>query len=91
MEKNNIISDWLDQYGDSEIDKFVENKLNQNKMKEQETLEEAAKKYATNHGMMAYVFPEREKSFIDGAKWQQEQMEQLKDFETWKEWKNKQQ
>ena len=38
----------------------------------QETLEEAAKKYATNHGMMAYVFPEKEKSFIDGAKWQQQ-------------------
>jgi hypothetical protein len=40
----------------------------------QETLEEAAKKYATNHGMMAYVFPEKEKSFIEGAKWQQERM-----------------
>ena len=39
-----------------------------------ETLEEAAKKYATNHGMMAYVFPEKEKSFIEGAKWQQERM-----------------
>jgi hypothetical protein len=37
-----------------------------------ETLEEVAKKYATNHGMMSYVFPEKEKSFIDGAKWQQE-------------------
>ena len=32
MKKNNIISDWLDQYGDPEIDKFVENQLNQNKM-----------------------------------------------------------
>ena len=40
----------------------------------QETLEEAAERYATNHGMMAYVFPEKEKSFIDGAKWQQERM-----------------
>ena len=39
-----------------------------------ETLEEAAERYATNHGMMAYVFPEKEKSFIDGAKWQQERM-----------------
>ena len=38
-----------------------------------ETVEQAAKKYATNHGMMSYVFPEKEKSFIDGAKWQQEQ------------------
>lgn len=26
--------------------------------------------------------------FIAGAKWQQEQMEKLKDFDTWKEWKN---
>ena len=27
MKKNNIISDWLDQYGDPEIDSFVEKKL----------------------------------------------------------------
>ena len=27
MKKNNIISDWLDQYGDSEIDSFVEKNL----------------------------------------------------------------
>jgi hypothetical protein len=26
---------------------------------------------------------------IEGAKWQQEQMEKLKDFDAWKEWKNK--
>ena len=32
MKKNNIISDWLDQYGNPEIDKFVETQLNQNKM-----------------------------------------------------------
>ena len=31
MKKNNIISDWLDQYGNPEIDKFVEIQLNQNK------------------------------------------------------------
>jgi hypothetical protein len=37
----------------------------------QETLEEVAEKYATNHGMMAYVFPEKKESFIQGAKWQQ--------------------
>jgi len=40
----------------------------------QETLEEAAKKYATNHGMMAHIFPEKEKSFIEGAKWQEQKM-----------------
>lgn len=39
-----------------------------------ETLEEAAKKYATNHGMMAYISPEKQKSFIAGAKWQSERM-----------------
>lgn len=27
MKKNNIISDWLDQYGDPEIDSFVEKNL----------------------------------------------------------------
>ncbi len=27
--------------------------------------------------------------FRAGAEWQQEQMEKLKDFDTWKEWKNK--
>jgi hypothetical protein len=36
----------------------------------QETLEESAKNYATNHGIMAYVFPEKQESFMDGAKWQ---------------------
>ena len=28
-------------------------------------------------------------NWIAGAKWMQEEMEKLKDFETWKEWKNK--
>jgi hypothetical protein len=58
----------------------------------QETFEEAAVKYATNHGMMAYVFPEKRESFIEGAKWQQERMYseaiefaewiRIKDFQT---------
>jgi hypothetical protein len=63
----------------------------------QETLEEATEKYflkkyswtGTNH------LPYKEEDvkltkddFIAGAKWQQEQMEKLKDFDTWKEWKN---
>ena len=34
MEKNNIISDWLDKYGDPKIDKFIEIQLNHNKMKQ---------------------------------------------------------
>ena len=39
MKKNNIISDWLDQYGNPEIDKFVETQLNQNKMTAVEYIE----------------------------------------------------
>jgi hypothetical protein len=38
----------------------------------QKTLEEAAKKHATNHGMMSYISPEKKESFIEGAKLQQE-------------------
>ena len=30
----------------------------------------------------------RRLAFIKGVEWQQEQMEKLKDFDTWKEWKN---
>ena len=43
-------------------------------MKNKETLEEAAEKYATNPGMMSYIFPEKREAFIKGAKWQQEKM-----------------
>lgn len=39
-----------------------------------ETLEEAAKKHATNPGMMLHIFPEKRESFIAGAKWQEEIM-----------------
>ena len=39
-----------------------------------ETLEEASKKYATNHGMMAYMSTEKKESFKKGAKWQAERM-----------------
>tara|TARA_R110000868_G_scaffold288207_1_gene548519 strand:+ start:295 stop:462 length:168 start_codon:yes stop_codon:yes gene_type:complete len=54
---------------------------------EKETLEEVAKKYAKQYALsMRHI---RHIGFEDGAKWQQEQMEKLKDFETWKEWKNK--
>jgi hypothetical protein len=49
-------------------------KLIKPKEPKQETLEEAAKKYATNHGMMAYISAEKEESFIEGAKWQEERM-----------------
>ena len=36
-------------------------------------------------------FKTQRDSFKLGAKWMQEQIEKLKDFDTWKEWKNKQQ
>jgi hypothetical protein len=54
-----------------------------------ETLEEAAEKYATNTGMMLHTSPEKRESFLAGAKWMEKQMENLKDFDIWKEWKNK--
>lgn len=56
---------------------------------EKETLEEAAEMYVWG----GIYLNEQEKqqieiAFIAGAEWMQEQMEKLKDFETWKEWKN---
>jgi hypothetical protein len=51
-----------------------------------QTLEEAAIKYATNHGMMAYVFPEKRESFIDGAKWQAERMYSEEDMFEFSQW-----
>ena len=64
------------------------------KNKEQETLEEAAENHLqkwrqlNNIHLSNVLHAERCKNdFIAGAKWQQEQMEKLKDFEVWKEWK----
>ena len=54
------------------------------KNKEHETLEEAALTLFPGD----WSLTERE-LFKQGAEWQQEQMEKLKDFDTWKEWKNK--
>lgn len=48
MKKNNIILDWLDHYGDSKIDEFVENQLNQNKMKQQRVIVLNGADYATD-------------------------------------------
>ena len=52
----------------------------------QETLEEFAERIAKAFDIDNYK-PIME-LIIEGAKWQQEQMEKLKDFDTWKEWKN---
>ena len=58
----------------------------------QETLEEAAENYANQKGDIPTTELEDaifKQGFLDGVKWQAEQMEKLKDFDTWKEWKNK--
>jgi len=49
----------------------------------QETLEEAKERYLDSPTPHSYRL-----AVEFGAKWQQEQMEKLKDFEVWKEWKN---
>jgi len=46
---------------------------------------------AANNWVTQPVIGTKRESFIAGAKWMQEQMEKLKDFDTWKEWKNRQQ
>lgn len=52
-----------------------------------ETLEQVAERiYPDCNNVIRQMAKE---TFIKGAKWQQEQMEKLKDFETWKEWKSK--
>lgn len=71
---------YLHEVGQNLADLFY-NQKNIN-MKE-ETLKEAAARYTCWWGE-----DDDEKAFIAGAKWQQQQMEKLKDFDTWKEWKN---
>jgi hypothetical protein len=54
----------------------------------QETLEEAAEKYAEDwNGTIPADTTKLD--FIAGAKWMEKQMENLKDFDIWKEWKNR--
>jgi len=49
-----------------------------------ETLEDAAQSYAVNQRNRTSHYM----GFIKGAKWMEKKMENLKDFDTWKEWKN---
>lgn len=51
--------------------------------------EHANKNYATDKGYPEEGWYISWLSFNKGAKWHAEQMEKLKDFDTWKEWKNK--
>ena len=52
-----------------------------------ETIEEAAEEFAKNHSIYPTAQDDTEYGFKHGAMWMKEQMESLKDFETWKEWK----
>ena len=61
-------------------------------MTNKETLEEAAEVYSNKKGDIPTTKLEDalfKQGFIDGAKWMEKEMEKLKDFDTWKEWKNK--
>jgi len=63
-------------------------------LKSKETLEEAADKwlFETNGHKWSNnddTAGDNYGSFKAGAEWMRQQMESLKDFETWKEWKNK--
>ena len=50
MKKNNIISDWLDKFGDPEIDKKVEMELEKiNKERYNQIIDEGYKNYVSTH------------------------------------------
>jgi hypothetical protein len=53
-----------------------------------ETIEEAAEEFVKSHSIYPTAQDDTEYGFKHGAMWMKEQMEILKDFETWKEWKN---
>ena len=82
---------YLHEVGQNLADLFY-NQKNIN-MKE-ETLEEAAEKYNDDFQIKGGSKAPHIKNvhimnhFIEGAKWMEEQMEKLKDFDTWKEWVN---
>ena len=56
------------------------------------TLEEIALEYINNNvfcnGITPFELEIADKAFIAGAQYQAEEMEKLKDFEVWKEWKD---
>ena len=63
-------------------------------MVNKETIEEAANKWVfeTNGHKWSNnddTAGDNYGSFKEGVKWMEDQMEKLKDFDTWKEWKNK--
>jgi hypothetical protein len=59
-----------------------------------ETIEEAAEKWVFETNGQKWsnnddTAGDNYGSFKEGVKWAEEQMEKLKDFDTWKEWRNK--
>ena len=63
-------------------------------MVNKETIEEAANKWVFETNTHKWsnnddTAGDNYGSFKAGAKWMEDQMEKLKDFYTWKEWKNK--
>ena len=88
QEEPNIISDWLEQNRNPEIDKQVEKELEY--LSKQETLEEVAERFygeeeiVNDYDISGYL----QSAFLTGAKWQQERSyseEDLKNafFEGW--------
>ena len=55
---------------------------------EETLIEEAAAEFAKNHSIYPTAQDDTEYGFKHGAKWMEQQMEKLKDFDVWKEWKN---
>ena len=87
-EKSGLYIDKFKKESKEIFDNEVKPQIERAMKMEKETLEEAARKWYSN----TKFFDKGElNAFIAGAKWMQEQMEKLKDFDTWKEWKNKQQ
>jgi hypothetical protein len=63
-------------------------------MMNKETIEEAAEKWVFETNGQKWsnnddTAGDNYGSFKEGVKWAEEQMEKLKDFDTWKEWRNK--
>ena len=60
-----------------------------NETPKQDTLEEASEMFISKYYSGEGYERDIEEAIKFGAKWMEEEMEKLKDFDTWKEWKNK--
>jgi hypothetical protein len=83
-EKSGFYIDKFKKESKEIFDNEVKPQIDRAMKMEKETLEEAAERL---YGL-ADKYSKNRIGFIAGAKWMQKQMEKLKDFETWKEWKN---